>query len=123
MCYCLAQAEQYCSLKFISMYHTFLWLCKCGDEKLANSTAVELLAGAYLPLSPVANNISPSTHRHAVFLFSTQRNTINNVKGMSMPLNRPSNKQEKAKQPLNKFPNVKYRKGTHTLSMIPPISY
>ena len=47
MCYCLAQAEQYCSLKFISMYHTFLWLCKCGDEKLANSTAVELLASAY----------------------------------------------------------------------------
>ena len=65
LCYCLAQAGQYCSLKFISMYHTFLWLCKCGDEKLANSTAVELLAGAYLPLSPVANNISPSTHRHA----------------------------------------------------------
>ena len=88
------------------MYHTFLWLCKCGDEKLANSTAVELLAGAYLPLSPVANNISPSAHRHAVFLFSTQRNTINNVKGMSTPSNRPSNKQEKAKQPLNKFPNV-----------------
>ena len=99
MCYCLAQAEQYCSLKFISMYHTFFWLCKYGDKKLA-STAAELLAGAYLPLSPVANNISPSTHRHAVFLFSTQRNTINNVKGM------PSNKQEKAKQPLNKFPNV-----------------
>ena len=84
------------------MYHTFLWLCKCGDEKLANSIAVELLAGAYLPLSPVANNISPSAHRHAVFLFGIQRNTINNVQGMSTL----SNKQEKAKQPLNKFPNV-----------------
>ena len=88
------------------MYHTFLWLCKCGDEKLANSTAAELLAGVYLPLSPVANNISPSAHRHAVFLFSTQRNTINNVKGMSAPSNWPSNKREKAKQSLNKFPNL-----------------
>ena len=89
MCNCLTQAEQYCSIKSISMYHT---LCKCSDEKLANSTAAEILAGAYLPLSPVANNISPNVHRHAVFLFSAQRNTINNVKGISMPSNWPSNK-------------------------------
>ena len=60
MCNCLAQAEQYCSIKSISMYHTFLWLCKCGDEKLANSTVAEILAGVYLPLSPVASNISPN---------------------------------------------------------------
>ena len=79
------------------MYHTFLWLCKCSDEKLANSTAVELLAGAYLPLSPVANNISPSTHRHAVFFFSTQRYTINNVKGMSTP-SAPAFKQARESQ-------------------------
>ena len=72
MCYCLAQAEQYCSIKFISMYHTFLWLSKCGDEKLANSTAAELLAGAYLPLSPVPNNISPS--QCALVQYTTQHN-------------------------------------------------
>ena len=60
------------------MYHTFLWLCKCGDEKLANSTATETLAGAYLPLSPVANNVSPNVHRHAVFLISTQHNKLRN---------------------------------------------
>ena len=101
MCFCLAQAEQYCSLKFISMYHTFLWFCKCGDEKLANSTAVELLASAYLPLSPVANNISPSTHRHAVFLFSTQRNKINNVKGMSTPSNRQARESQTATQQIS----------------------
>ena len=84
------------------MCHTFLWLCKCGDEKLANSTAAEILAGACLPLSPVVNNISPNVHRHAVFLFGTQHNTINNVKGISMPSNKP----EKAKQPLSTFSNV-----------------
>ena len=88
------------------MYHTFLWLYKCGEEKLANSTAAELLAGAYLPLSPVANNISTSAHRHAVFLFSTQHNTINNLIGISMPSNWPSNKQEKAKQPTSTFQQI-----------------
>ena len=71
---CLPQAEQYCSIKSILMYRTFLWLCKSSDEKLANSTAAEILADAYLPLSPVTNNISPNVHRHAVFLFSTQHN-------------------------------------------------
>ena len=88
------------------MYHTFHLLCKCGDKKLANSTAAELLAGAYFPLSPVANNISHKVHRHAVFLFSTQRNIINNVKGMSTPLNWPSNKREKAKQSLGTFQQI-----------------
>ena len=87
------------------MYHTFLWLCKCGDKKSANSTAAEIFAGAYLPLSPVTNNISPKVHRHIVFSFSTQHNTINNVKGIS-PSNWPSNKPEKAKQLLNTFPSV-----------------
>ena len=54
---------------------------------MANSIVAELLAGEYLPLSLVANNISPNVHKHAVFLFSTQHNTINNVKGISMPSN------------------------------------
>ena len=92
------------------MYHTFLWLCKCGDEKLANSTAAKLLASAYLPLSPVPNNISPSAHRQAVFLFSTQHN----VKEMSTPSNKP----EKAKQPLNNLTGVSNPLGAHTLSML-----
>ena len=96
------------------MYLTFLWLCKCGDEKLANSTAAELLAGAYLPLSPIANNISPSVHRQAVFLFSTQHN----VKEMSTPSNWSSNKPDKAKQPLNNLTGVSNPLGAHTLSML-----
>ena len=83
-----------------------LGLCECGDEKLTNSTAVELLAGEYLPLPPVANNISLNVHRNAVFLFSTQRNTIKNVQGISTPSNYPSNKREKAKQPLSTFQQI-----------------
>ena len=43
---------------------------------------------------------------HDIYLFSTQHNIINNVKGISMASNWPSNKPEKAKQPLSTFPNV-----------------
>ena len=81
------------------MYHTYLWLCKYGDEKSANSAAAEILACVYLPLSPVANNISPNVVQYTM---QHNKQCKRNIHTFTLAFKQA----REAKQPLNTLPNV-----------------